>query len=97
MRVHSFALRYRMESLTRLAAREFLAVENLSIFAMDSDELEDLSIAAYRRLLVYRERCAARIKENSTLWQRSGKRGTWTWNACPACVDHGYGCKARSR
>ncbi|RPD58981.1 hypothetical protein L226DRAFT_108199 [Lentinus tigrinus ALCF2SS1-7] len=62
LRAYAFALRYGMEDLARLAAHEFLAVENPDIPA-DSEELEDMTVRQYRRLVVYRRECAAALQD----------------------------------
>ncbi|TFK81899.1 hypothetical protein K466DRAFT_631972 [Polyporus arcularius HHB13444] len=97
LRAYGFALRHGMEDLARLAAREFLTVTDFSV--RKSDELEGLSVGAYRRLLIYRQSCIDQIeKDADLLWgRRPGQSGnTWTWYSCPTCVHHQLDCGCRS-
>ena len=57
LRAYAFALRHGLEDLARLAAHEYLAVEDPNIPA-DSEELEDITARQYRRLVVYRQECS---------------------------------------
>ncbi|RDX54061.1 hypothetical protein OH76DRAFT_1059627 [Lentinus brumalis] len=102
-RAYGFALRHGMEDTARLAAHEFLAVEDT---LMDSDELDSLTVRQYRQLVVYRQACIAVLKifhgdtmdENGRLcvWtsdEMAGK-GTCTWFQCTSYVQHYLNCKA---
>ncbi len=98
LRAYGFALRHGMEDLARLAARGFLTVTDFSS-VKKSDELEGLSVGAYRRLLVYRQSCIDQIeKDADLLWgRRPGQSSnTWTWYSCPTCVHHQLDCRCRS-
>ncbi|KAI0694571.1 hypothetical protein C8T65DRAFT_666610 [Cerioporus squamosus] len=90
LRAYGFALRHGMEHAARLAAHEFLAVEDT---LMDSEELDSMSVRQYRQLVVYRQACAAALKIFTgshgalrTVWLPDEMAGTaCTWIQCPKC------------
>ncbi len=95
MRAYGFALRHGMEDLARLAAREFMMVQDFAA-VQDSDELEGLSVAAYRCLLVYRQSCIQHLREqNEGIW--AVPNTSWTCYACLFCVRHGTECSSHRR
>ncbi|TFK81897.1 hypothetical protein K466DRAFT_568745 [Polyporus arcularius HHB13444] len=95
LRAYGFALRHGMEDLVRLAAREFLMVQDFAA-VQDSDELEGLSVAAYRRLLVYRQSCIVHLRQqDECIW--AVPNTSWTCYACLSCVRHSTECSSRRR
>ncbi len=88
LRAYAFAVRYNMTELIRLLAREFLRVQDTTVY---SEELEDITAGAYQRLLIYRKACAASIEELMADKWFPGDT-VWRWIVCHKCVKHRQNC-----
>ncbi|RPD58988.1 hypothetical protein L226DRAFT_614227 [Lentinus tigrinus ALCF2SS1-7] len=88
--VYAFAARYGMTTLMEDAARDFLMLPDMWAYA---SELDGVSGTEYHRLLMYRNRCAATLKDLIATPLRTyfPDPDAWIWLTCSSCRKHRCG------
>ncbi|OSD05347.1 hypothetical protein PYCCODRAFT_1228188 [Trametes coccinea BRFM310] len=89
LRMYAMAVRYDLPDVARLAARGFLLMQDPLAMI---DEVKELDVVAYHRLLVYRARCTNSLKTlgdtSLTSYFKMSSRVSpyaWTWIYCKTC------------
>ncbi|KAI0794254.1 hypothetical protein C8Q74DRAFT_565831 [Fomes fomentarius] len=88
IRVYAISAQYDMPDVMRAAARGFLSLSNADASETYVDELRDISGRDYYRLLAYRRRCIAALKEMlvDLCWLPDS---TWSFTRCTPCGRNG--------
>ncbi len=87
LRVFALATQYGQQELMQQAARACLRC--VDALAIDAPELDEIASRPYRRLLLYRRRCAEALGDLPTsyhdIYEAFGR--DWAWASCPECLQ----------